>query len=160
MFGFSFNPIAFFLCHDALGRLGAVIHQVKNTFGDQTEYVLSVPHANGTIHQSTGKHMHVSPFFDMRGGYKFAFSDPYADQFRLMILYGAEGTPRMTAVMRLAKSALTDSALLKLLVAMPLMPFKVFAAIHWEALRLFLRGAKYHAAPPKTAQANLKGVSA
>ncbi len=160
MFGFAFNPIAFFLCHDAQGRLGAVIHQVKNTFGDQTEYVLAVPHANGTIHQSTGKRMHVSPFFDMKGGYKFAFSDPLADQFRLMILYGAEDTPRMTAVMRLQKSALSDQALLKLLLAMPLMPFKVFAAIHWHALRLFLLGAKFHPAPPKNANVTLTGASA
>ncbi len=160
MFGWAFNPIAFYLCHDAQGRLGAVIHQVKSTFGDQTAYVLAVPNASGTVHQQTTKRMHVSPFFDMQGGYRFAFSDPSGPEFRLMIRYGTPEQPRMTATMRLAASKLTDGALFRLLLAMPLMPFKVFAAIHWEALRLFLHGARYHPVPPKPAQANLKGASA
>jgi DUF1365 family protein len=92
--------------------------------------------------------MHVSPFFDMQGGYRFSFSDPDSDDFRITIRYGAEETPRMTATMRLRARPLTDGTLLRLLLAMPLMPLKVFAAIHWEAIRLKLRGARYHALPP------------
>ena len=146
--GYAFNPIAFYLCHDASGRLGAVVHQVKNTFGDQTAYVLPVPDARGTIRQNATKKMHVSPFFDMQGGYRFAFSDPARREFRLSIRYGAEDAPRMTATMRLRAATLTDAALARLLLAMPLMPVKVFAAIHWEAIRLKLRGARYHPLPP------------
>ncbi len=145
--GYAFNPIAFYLCHDASGRLGAVIHQVKNTFGDQTAYVLPVT-GEGTIRQETPKRMHVSPFFDMQGGYRFAFSDPTGAAFHLSIRYGANEAPRMTATMRLARTPLSDAALLRLLLAMPLMPLKVFAAIHWEAIRLKLRGARYHPLPP------------
>jgi len=117
--GYAFNPIAFYLCHDAAGRLGAVIHQ----------------------------QMHVSPFFDMQGGYRFAFSDPAGPEFRLSIRYGTEATPRMTATMRLHPTPLSDASLLRLLLAMPLMPLKVFAAIHWEALRLLWRGARFHPVP-------------
>jgi DUF1365 family protein len=145
--GYAFNPIAFFACHDAAGRLGAVIHQVKNTFGDQTAYVLPVQPHDGIIRQSAGKRMHVSPFFDMRGGYRFAFNDPEADDFHVTIRYGADDAPRMTAAMRLQARPLTDTTLARLLLAMPLMPAKVFAAIHWEALRLKLRGARYHPLP-------------
>lgn len=148
--GYAFNPIALFFCRDADGRLGAVIHQVKNTFGDQTAYVLPVePHA-GTITQSADKRMHVSPFFDMRGGYRFAFNDPEGDDFRFTIRYGADDVPRMTAAMKLAARPFTDASLARLLLAMPLMPLKVFAAIHWEALRLKLRGARYHPLPAPT----------
>jgi DUF1365 family protein len=145
--GYAFNPIAFYLCHDAKGRLGAVVHQVKNTFGDQTAYVLPVAAGGGTIRQSAAKKMHVSPFFDMQGGYRFAFSDPSATDFRLSIRYGANDAPRMTATMRLAAQALTDLGLGLLLLAMPLMPVKVFAAIHWEAIRLKWRGARFHKIP-------------
>lgn len=144
--GYAFNPIAFYLCHDAAGRLGAVIHQVKNTFGGQTTYVLPVEDTR-TIRQSAPKHMHVSPFFDMQGGYRFAFSDPAGTDFRLSIRYGTDATPRMTATMRLHPTPLGDARLLRLLLAMPLMPLKVFAAIHWEALRLLWRGARLHAIP-------------
>ncbi len=147
VFGYAFNPIALFTCHDAAGTLGAVIHQVKNTFGDQTAYVLPVVTENRTIRQATAKRMHVSPFFDMQGGYRFAFNDPAADDFRFTIRYGAEQEPRMTASMHLQTRPLTDGALARLLLAMPLMPAKVFAAIHWEALRLKLKGARYHPVP-------------
>lgn len=146
--GYAFNPIAFYLCHDTSGRLGAVIHQVKNTFGDQTAYVLPVPAVPGPIHQSVEKRMHVSPFFDMKGGYRFAFSNPNGPEFNLSIRYGADDTPRMTATMRLKAEPLTDGRLLRLLVAMPLMPVAVFAAIHWQAVRLKLRGARFHPVPP------------
>jgi DUF1365 family protein len=145
--GYAFNPLALFACHDASGRLGVVIHQVKNTFGDQTAYVLPVAPHDGTIEQSAEKRMHVSPFFDLRGGYRFAFNDPSSDDFRFTIRYGADAQPRMTAAMRLQAQPLTDGGLARLLLAMPLMPLKVFAAIHWEALRLKLRGARYHTLP-------------
>ncbi len=145
--GFAFNPIAFYLCHDATGRLGAVVHQVKNTFGDQTAYVLPVTQSHGTIRQEADKAMHVSPFFDMQGGYRFAFSDPSGPEFHLSIHYGAHEQPRMTATMQLRAKPLRDAGLIRLLLAMPLMPLKVFAAIHWQALRLKLRGAKYHSPP-------------
>jgi DUF1365 family protein len=144
--GFAFNPLALFVCHDATGRLGAVIHQVKNTFGDQTEYVLPVTETP-PIRQETAKRMHVSPFFDQRGGYRFAFSDPAGAAFHLTIRYGADDEPRMTAAMALEARPLTDGALLRLLIAMPLMPLKVFAAIHWQAILLKLRGARYHKVP-------------
>jgi DUF1365 family protein len=78
VFGWAFNPIAFYFCRDGAGRLGAVLHQVKNTFGDQHGYLLPVDPetpATGIVHQQTGKRMHVSPFFDLRGGYRFAFRD-------------------------------------------------------------------------------------
>jgi DUF1365 family protein len=145
--GYAFNPIALFTCHDAAGTLGAVIHQVKNTFGDQTAYVLPVASEPGPIRQETAKRMHVSPFFDMAGGYRFAFNNPTDEDFRLTIRYGAEAQPRMTAALHLRTRPLTDTALARLLLAMPLMPAKVFTAIHWEALRLKLKGASYHPLP-------------
>jgi DUF1365 family protein len=89
--------------------------------------------------------MHVSPFFDMQGGYRFALTPP-ADKFTVSIQYGAE-VKRLTATMQLQARPFSDGALLRLLLQMPLTPMKVMAAIHWQALKLFLRGAKFHAAP-------------
>ena len=153
--GFAFNPIALVFCRDGDGRLGAVLHQVKNTFGDQHAYVLPVAASRGIVRQEADKKMHVSPFFDMQGGYRFAFSTPEFTPgriFALSIRYGTEAAPRMTATMKLTASALTDMALLRQLAVMPLMPAKVFSAIHWEALRLWLRGAAFHRTPPSPAQ--------
>ncbi len=143
--GYSFNPIACFFCHDASGRLGAVLHQVKNTFGDQVAYLMPVGEGS-VLRQECRKRLHVSPFFDMQGGYRFAFTPPEGEMFVLSIRYGA-GAPRLTATMRLRRRAFSDTALLGLLLAMPLMTVKVIAAIHWQALRLWLRGAMYHPRP-------------
>jgi DUF1365 family protein len=143
--GYAFNPITFYLCHDAEGKLGAVLHQVKNTFGGQTSYVTA---ATGG---GDGKRMHVSPFFDMQGGYRFALhlpadADSLEDMF-VAIRYGAAGEARLTATLALDSAAYSNAMLLRLLAAMPLMPMKVIAAIHWQALKLWLRGARFHRAP-------------
>ncbi len=145
LLGYAFNPISFYFCHDAKGRLGAVLHQVKNTFGDQVGYLMPVSH-DGVIRQSAPKRMHVSPFFDMRGGYRFALTQP-ADKFTVSIQYGAAETKRMTATMVLEARPYGAASLLRLLAEMPLAPMKVILAIHIQALKLFLRGAKFNAMP-------------
>jgi predicted NAD/FAD-binding protein/DUF1365 family protein len=153
VFGWAFNPIAFYFCRDAEGRLGAVLHQVANTFGDQHCYLLPVDPPDpggGKIRQHTPKRLHVSPFFDLRGGYRFSFRAPRfspGGRFDLAIRYGAEETPRLTATMHLQTRALTANSVLGALIRQPLMPVKVLTAIHWQALRLWLRGARFHHAP-------------
>jgi DUF1365 family protein len=42
-----------------------------------------------------------------------------------------------------ARQPLTDATLLRALVSYPLMTLKVTAAIHWEALKLLLKGMPY-----------------
>ncbi|MDE8348052.1 MAG: DUF1365 domain-containing protein [Acidocella sp.] len=146
LLGYAFNPISFYYCYDAEGRLGAVLHQVKNTFGCQIGYLLPV-HGTGIIRQSTVKRMYVSPFFDMQGGYRFALSPP-ADKLTVSIQYGEAAQKRMTATMVLNARAFTDASILSLLAKMPFAPMKVMMAIHWQALKLYLRGAKFHPVPP------------
>jgi DUF1365 family protein len=143
--GYGFNPISFYFCYDSQGALGAVLHQVKSTFGDQIGYVMPVATQSGVIHQSAPKSMHVSPFFDMQGGYRFALTPP-GEKFAVSIQYGAE-VKRLTATMVLHARPFSDSAQARLLLKMPFTSLKVIAAIHWQALKLFFRGAKFHAEP-------------
>jgi DUF1365 family protein len=143
--GYGFNPISFYFCYNTQGLLGAVLHQVKNTFGGQIGYLMPVKPQAAIIRQSAPKSMHVSPFFDMQGGYRFALTPP-GEIFTVSIQYGAE-VKRLTATMRLRASAFSDAALLRLLAQMPLTSVKVIAAIHWQALKLFLRGGKFHSVP-------------
>lgn len=168
VFGFAFNPIAFFFCHDAQGRLRAVLHQVKNTFGDQHTYLLPVApeerEAGAVVRQDARKRLHVSPFFDMAGGYRFSFAAPDfaadATDLALTIRYGTPEQRRLTAAMRLAGRALTDRALLRALAAMPFMTLKVVAAIHGHALGLWWRGARFHRAPAPPADPISPGIPA
>ncbi len=145
LLGYAFNPISFYYCYDATGRLGAVLHQVKNTFGGQIGYLLPV-HGHGLIRQAAPKRMYVSPFFDMAGGYRFALTPP-DEKLAVSIQYGEATQKRMTATMVLNRRPFTDASMLRLLAEMPLAPMKVMMAIHWQALKLFLRGAKFHSVP-------------
>jgi DUF1365 family protein len=153
--GYAFNPISFYYCYDAAGTLGAVLHQVKNTFGDQVGYLMPV-HDAGMIRQAAPKRMHVSPFFDMRGGYRFALT-ALAEKFTVSIQYGTKEEKRMTATMSLTAQPWTDRSLLGLALRMPFTPMKVMFAIHWQALKLFLRGARFHGVPKQPHAAIIAG---
>jgi DUF1365 family protein len=155
LLGYAFSPISFYFCYDAAQTLGAVLHQVKNTFGDQIGYLMPVA-GPGIIRQSAPKKMHVSPFFDMNGGYRFALTPP-DEKLTVSIQYGAMAQRRMTATMVLQARPFTDSSLLKLLAQMPLAPMKVMTAIHWQALKLFLRGATFHNIPAQQHDAVITG---
>lgn len=159
--GYAFNPISFYFCADSTGRLGAVLHQVKNTFGDQISYLIPVVGASGPIRQRVAKAMHVSPLFDLRGRYDFAFSRP-EQRFRMSLRYGTDAsggsvTRRLTATMALTAAPATDRALRDQLIRMPLMAVKIIAAIHWEAIKTLLRGAKFHREPTTPHQPIVRG---
>ena len=42
VFGFAFNPVSFWYCHDVEGGLRAVLAEVSNTFGETHRYLLRV----------------------------------------------------------------------------------------------------------------------
>ena len=145
LLGYAFNPIGFYFCFDTGGRLFAVLHQVKNTFGGQIGYIMPVS-GDRPILQTAPKRMHVSPFFDCQGGYRFALTPP-GESLNVTIHYGMEEQPRMTAALALRARPFSSRSLLRLLAQMPFAPMKVMIAIHWQALKLFLAGAVFHRAP-------------
>lgn len=163
LFGFGFNPLASYFCHDEHGRLGAVLHQVKNTFGDQHCYLLPVATPGELRHHAT-KRLHVSPFHDLAGGYRFTCHAPDfsagAGMLSLAIAYRTPDGPRMSAVMRLRASPFTPAALARMLAGQPFAALGVVAAIHWQALKLWWRGARFHRAPPPPAEPVSLGRSA
>lgn len=146
--GFAFNPISLWYCEHRNGELRAVIAEVNNTFGEKHSYVL----ASGGAPLSYGrpiekeKVFHVSPFFDRVGRYRFTLSAPAA-RIRVAIHETREGEPILDATLAGERRALTDAAILGQVLRMPWMTIKVVAGIHWEALKLWLRGARFHRKP-------------
>ncbi len=144
--GFVFNPISLFFVHDDQGVLRAVIYEVNNTFGQTHAYALP---ANGldVEHQLADKALYVSPFYRVEGGYKFTVTDPN-DRFHLTILKQVGDEIDFTATLVARRLSLSDGQLLKLFLTMPFMTLGVVIAIHWEALRLWIKGAVFGARPP------------
>lgn len=147
MWGFVFNPLSVYYCRDAGGDLQSLIYEVKNTFGGQTAYVHAAdPAEGGAIRHSQRKEMYVSPFIGMDQTYRFDVTEP-GDRLALRIRQaGPEGETLIAAITG-RESAFGDRALLRAVLGHPLMTLKVIAAIHWEALRLTLKGVRVARAP-------------
>lgn len=151
--GYVFNPISLYYCHRPDGALAAMIYEVTSTFRERRAYVLPVAPEDGRvgrIDQATGKGLYVSPFMDMDMRYAFKGSVP--DERLDLAIDGLDSQGLLIATaMRGRRRALGDRALLAAMAAMPLLTIKVVAAIHWEALKLWLKGVPLTRKPPAEA---------
>ena len=149
LFGFVFNPISVWYCEHQDGSLRAVIAEVRNTFGEKHSYVLASGGGPCTYDtpQEKDKCFHVSPFFDLVGRYRFLLSEP-AERLRVVIHESREGVPILDATLAAERRALSDVAIVGQVLRMPAMTLKVVAGIHWEALKIWLRGGRFHKKPP------------
>ncbi len=147
--GFVFNPLSVWYCRDTDGALRAIVCEVRNTFGERHCYLLRTPN-NGPIEWSDvhehPKRFHVSPFLPVSGRYSFRFSKP-SDQLDIGIVWSDHGQRAMIATQRMKEVKLTDWNLCKSFVMMPLMTLKVVMAIHWQALKIWIRGGQFHKKP-------------
>jgi DUF1365 family protein len=140
--GYVFNPVSFFYAFGADGALAAVVPEVHNTFGARHPYVLVPDRASAEWRPEEKKVFHVSPFFTVDGHYRFAIDVP-ADRVTIRIDLHDKGALRLASRLTLARRPLSDAMLARVLLRHPLMPHRVIAGIHWHALRLWLKGARY-----------------
>ena len=140
--GYVFNPISVYYCHDASGALVANIYEVTSTFGVRHSYVAAVEHADratGRIRQSADKALHVSPFMPMEVAYAFNGAAPGERLALAVNCADAEG-PLLNTAIAARRRPLTDREILGAWLSHPLLTLKVIAGIHWEALRIWLKG--------------------
>jgi len=146
MLGYAFNPLSVWYCANADGRIGAIIYEVHNTFGGRHAYVIpveKVEDAERFVPHHAEKEFYVSPFIGMAARYEFRVAAP-ADGIALTIREtGPDGEDLMVAAMNGRRTDLTDRALLGLFLRYPLMTWKVTLGIHWEALKLWIKGAPF-----------------
>jgi uncharacterized protein len=81
----------------------------------------------------------TAPTAAMRYHFRVA---PPREHVKLRILETDLEGPLLAATFNGRRSALTTAALLRSFFSLPLVTFKIVAAIHWEALRLWLKGAR------------------
>ncbi|MFC6855849.1 DUF1365 domain-containing protein [Marivibrio halodurans] len=151
LWGYVFNPLSIYFCYRPTGGLRAILYEVANTFGEWHGYLLEVPAGAAEISQTTEKVFHVSPFNRMGGHYRFRLKPPGTRLNLLIRQSDPEGRPLLVASHVGARRPLDDRALAAAILRHPLMTLKVTAAIHWEALKLWLKGARYvpKPAPPE-----------
>lgn len=149
--GHVFNPVAFWLCY-AQG-LRVVVAEVTNTYGDRHCYLCHRPDLapiTAADWIEAQKVLHVSPFQPIEGSYRFRF-DITAERIGIWIDH-SNGTGGIYTNLTGPRRALTARSLLAACLRRPFGSRRVLALIHWQALRLFLKGAGFRNRPEPPAQ--------
>ncbi|MCF7976462.1 MAG: DUF1365 domain-containing protein [Chromatiaceae bacterium] len=143
--GFGFNPLSLWYCEHADGQLRAVLAEVSNTFGDSHFYLLAndgKPLA-WPVRDTASKCFYVSPLMEVAGEYRFRLAEPDEKLGVFIRQFHKDGRLELVATQSGAGEPLSNRALWRALRRTPLMSFKVMVAIHWQALKIWLRGARY-----------------
>jgi DUF1365 family protein len=144
LLGYAFNPLSVYFCKAANGELVLIIYEVRNTFGDMHHYALPVDPAERSaplVRQQQDKLFYVSPFIGDAMRYHFRICQP-ADTVKIRILETDRDGPVLAATFSGKRRALTGRSLLAASLLLPLVTLKIIGAIYWQALRLWLKGAK------------------
>ncbi|HEY1855241.1 MAG TPA: DUF1365 domain-containing protein [Solirubrobacterales bacterium] len=148
--GHSFNPVSFYYCFDPDERVQAVVAEVENIpWGERHAYVLSRGTRMGPVlSQSIEKSHHVSPLMGMDQTYRFSAAEPGETLAVHIESRPAAGEGRtFDATLDLRRRELSRPLMSRLLVRYPAHSMETVARIYWQALRLKLKGAKYHPHP-------------
>lgn len=140
LLGYTFNPISIFFCFDAQGDPLVAVVQVGNTFGELKPFV--IPPDGGGFHARVPKHFYVSPFSSLDLAFDFRFDLP-GDRLRILIDDYDQGSRTLISTLTGSRTELTLGSLLALSVKYPLVTLKVITLIHFEALRLWLKGVPF-----------------
>ena len=147
--GYVFNPVSFFYCYSG-DELACIVAEVSNTFGERLPYVL-LPAAGGEhggrVVFETDKLLHVSPFMPMDQSYTWWFSEP-GERLSVRMDVHEAGSRDFHATLTARRLPLTARSLWSVLVRYPLMPARVTALIHWQALRLWVKRTRFYRKPP------------
>lgn len=162
-FRYRFNPVSFYFCFDAADqRVETIIAEINNTpWGEQHCYVLPTradARGGGVKRFQFDKTFHVSPFMGMDTRYTWLFTEPSA-QLSIHMENARNGEKYFDASMTLRRREISGAALNLVLLKYPLMTLRVIAAIHWQALRLWLKRCPYHPHPSTLAEGGPRAES-
>ena len=143
--GYTFNPLSVWFCHDRRGALRAILYEVSNTFGERHSYLVETPPGTGpgdTVATGFAKELFVSPFIDLDARYGFRTRVP-DERLSVVVRETVREGRVLDAALTARRAPLDGRHLAAVFVRYPLVTAKVIVAIHWEAVRLWLKGAPY-----------------
>jgi len=152
--GYVFNPVSFWYFHNESQQCRVILCEVNNTFGERHFYLLNAPDSEAPLNKGmllhAKKEFHVSPFFPVSGRYEFRFVS--SEQRTMARITYFEDTVQQLST-SVSGELLHPSTLLwgKTLLKYGWFTVAVIVKIHWQAVKLLFKGAKFHGkpAPPR-----------
>jgi DUF1365 family protein len=149
-FGYNFNPVSFYYMYNKT-YFNSVMAEVNNTFGETHNYWPTEDAqllAGASRRYRFRKEFHVSPFLSMHQSYDWTFTEP-GDNLVVECMNFEDGELVFDSTLKLARREWTRHELNRAIAEFPLMTARVIAAIHWQALRLMLKGVRSISHPGK-----------
>jgi uncharacterized protein len=154
LLGYAFNPLSVYYGYDSRGRLALLLYEVRNTFGEHHSYVCPLRPGEASeagVRQSRAKAFYVSPFIGMEMRYHFRLTVP-GTRAKIRILETDSDGPLLAATFCGRREPLTSPLLFAAFLALPLVTLKVMGGIHYEAARLWLKGARLFPRPQRVSE--------
>lgn len=154
--GHLFNPVSFWLCHDKAGALRAMVAEVNNTYGDRHSYLCVKPDRSAILPSDelqARKIFYVSPFQPVEGDYSFHV-EMTPDKVNIRIGYRQDTEAEnagLVATLTGERKPLGNAAILGAMVRR-MGSRRVLALIHWQALKLWWKGARFRSRPTPPAE--------
>ena len=142
IFGYVFNPLSVFFIYNMNSELISILYEVKNTFGEQHTYIFKINENDNLIKNTCKKKFHVSPFIEMNCTYFFKILKP-TNKISLIIDQHDDEGKILYASQDGNRVDLNNKNLILSYLRHPLMTFKIIAAIHFEAFKLWIKGIKF-----------------
>jgi uncharacterized protein len=134
VFGYVFNPLSVFWCHDRDGELRHVIAEVHNTYGERHAYLL--PPADLPV--VTAKEFYVSPFNQVDGYYLVQAPRP-DNEVDITVALHRDRRPAFVATLRGQRRPATTRQVAIMQIISPLAPLMVAVRIRTQGIKLWLR---------------------
>jgi DUF1365 family protein len=153
LFGYVFNPVSFWYCFDKQGGLRAVLAEVNNTFGETHRYLLTAPNKEIITSETElrcSKNLHVSPFCQVRGFYRFNFNEISSSQVSSSLVkldYADEDGLIIKTALGGKCEVLTPQKMRRAILMQPLLTLSIVVGIHSQALRLWLKRVPFFSKP-------------
>jgi DUF1365 family protein len=154
VWGYTFKPVSFWYGYGREGELKVILVEVNNTFGQRHCYLIKSPQLGREY--AIDKVFHVSPFIQTKGEYKFRFM--FTTKNMRESLEGVKALVRIdycdeeglllkTSVSGELQS-ITPKSVRQAIWGYFWLTMAVILRIHYQALKLWWKGAQFHRSPP------------
>ena len=149
-FGYCFNPVSFYYCFDKSDKnIEIIMAEVTNTpWQERHSYIISEKNNNKNLVAKLKKEFHVSPFWGMDHNYEWLFTQPKEKLYVNMKNF-LNKNKVFDATLNLERLELNKKNLIKQLIRFPFITINIVFKIHWQAAKLWIKGAPFFTHPKK-----------